>query len=165
MTKRTPTKVDWARLAAYIDGEGCIDIHTHNQFRKHLNRVHTAHYIRINIANTDFRLPVWCRDMFGGRVHLEHRKHRHKKWRDVAVWLVTSKRASEILRGVLPYLLLKREQADVALAFQATVKRIGRGGHTEETMNHRLELQQEIKDLKRRPSDEKLLQFPKTGTD
>lgn len=143
----TPTQVDWVRLAAFIDGEGMIDIHTHRQFRKHLARVHETRYVRIIIVNTDPRLARWCQATFGGSVSFGRRKN--PKHRPTLGWYVSSRKAIEILKGCMPYLLLKLEQAEVGLVFQATVKRIGRNGHSEETLKRRVELQEEMKRLKR----------------
>jgi len=50
----------------------------------------------------------------------------------------------------MPYFLLKREQAEIALAFQETVKRIGRKGHSAETLATRVQLQKEMKLAKRK---------------
>ena len=151
-----PTEIDWVRLAAFIDGEGMIDIHTHSQFRTHLDRVHTTHYVRIIITNTDPRLALWCKDIFDGCANFVKTSAQNSKWRNQLKWYVSSRKAVAILRGCLPYLILKREQAEVALAFQETVSRIGRKGHTQETLDRRIELQQKMKLLKRAnpiPSD------------
>ncbi len=142
-----PTQADWIRLAAFIDGEGMIDIHTHRQFRKHLNRVHETHYVRIVVTNTDPRLARWCQGAFGGSIVLE--RHKNPKHRAALKWYTSSNRAIGIINGCMPHFLLKREQAEVALLFQATVVRIGRGGHSKETLQRRVELQEEMKRLKR----------------
>ena len=143
-----PTEIDCARLAAFIDGEGMIDIHTHSQFRKHLNRVYETRYVRIVIVNTDFRLARWCKATFGGHAAFEQRKN--PKWRPVAKWYVSTGKAVEILQLCYPYMLLKREQAEVAFAFQETVGwQNGQTGHSEETHKRRAQLQEEMKRLKR----------------
>jgi hypothetical protein len=141
-----PTEIDFARLAAFIDGEGCIDIHTHRAFMKHLGRVFETQYVRIQITNTDFRLALWCKETFGGTAHPEPPKsERHKAKLN---WYCSSKKAAEILIACLPYFVMKRDQAEIALAFQKTKSRIGRRGHTPETFERRLDLQKQIKSLK-----------------
>ncbi len=143
-----PTEIDYARLAMAIDGEGMIDIHTHSQFRPHLNRVHVTHYVRIVITNTDPRLALWCKNTFGGCVNpAKSRKPHH---RPKLNWYCSSRKAISLIKPCMPYFLLKREQAEIALAFQETVKRIGRGGHSKETQDTRLRLQKEMKLLKRK---------------
>jgi len=146
-----PTEIDWVRLAAFIDGEGMIDIHTHRQFRKDLGRLHETLYVRIIIVNTDPRLALWCKNTFGGTANLDRKSN--PKWRNCLKWYCSSKKAAEILRGCLPYFLLKREQAELALIFQETVTHsMGRKGHTPETHNRRLDIQQKMKLLKRAQS-------------
>lgn len=145
-----PTDLDWGRLAMAIDCEGMIDIHTHRQFRPHLGRVHETHYVRIVIVNTDPRLALWCKSTFEGCANVEVKNN--PKWRNTLKWYVSSRKAVAILRGCMPYFMLKREQAETALAFQETVSRIGRKGHTAETLNRRIELQQKMKLLKREQS-------------
>jgi hypothetical protein len=144
-----PNEIDWARLAAYIDGEGMIDIHTHRQWREHLGRTHETMYVRIAIGNTDPRLAQWCQRLFGGNISFNRKDHQHPKWRNILTWYVTSKTAVEIISNCLPYFLLKREQAEIALVFQETVFRVGRSGHTTATLGRRQQLQQQMKHLKR----------------
>jgi len=141
-----PTEFDWARLAAFIDGEGMIDIHTRRQFSKKQNKIYECRYVRVEVVNTDPRLPLWCKNTFGGSIQ-PHKRY-SSKWRMAYSWEIASKKAITIIRGCLPYFLLKREQAEIALAFQETVLRIGRGGHTQETLTLRANLQNKMKALK-----------------
>lgn len=109
--------VDCARLAAFIDGEGCIKV-----TKKADSRRPGKLYYRfsIEIANTDPRLSQWCKSVFGGIIVF---RDMGPKWKDAYTWSATEKRAEAILRRVLPFLLLKRAQADVALAYRDTFRR------------------------------------------
>jgi hypothetical protein len=40
-------------------------------------------------------------------------------------WVVGSAQAADVLQGALEFFVLKREQADIALAYHATMKRRG----------------------------------------
>src|SRR6266487_1864296 len=110
-----PTEIDWARLAAYIDGEGSILITE----RHYKSSPYPGMYIRVILANTDPRLPLWAKERFGGvfvigwRDQPEHHKTPYK-------WHVSCNQAASVLEKCLPYFLLKKEQAEVALAFQRT---------------------------------------------
>jgi len=142
-----PSELDWVRLAAFIDGEGFIDIETHTQYRPHLKREYTTHRLRIVIVNTDPRLALWLKATFGGCANFEPTKN--PKWRHKLVWYLCSRAAADVLLSCLPYLLLKIEQAETALAFQATVtNKVGRAGHTAETIQTRIELQRKLRDQK-----------------
>ncbi len=112
------SQIDWARLAAYIDGEGCITIKSVHGAREASRRVM---YVDINVTNTDVRLTAWLQQTFGGSVYLNHGNRGNVKWAPAAAWNVASKYAAEILANCLPYFIIKRDQADVALAFQSTI--------------------------------------------
>lgn len=107
--------IDWARLAAFFDGEGCISICTATGNR----RGHTQWFLRAFICNTDPRLIMWCHERFGGVVRGKPREDR-KRHKPCWEWIVVANVASAILTGCLPYFIIKREQAEVGLAFQAT---------------------------------------------
>lgn len=108
------SEMDWARLAAFLDGEGCITIGKTKNSR--------AQYMKVFIANTDPRLMEWLRDTFGGTVNGKKRENREKH-KPCYVWTVCSQMAWIVLLCVMPYLIIKREQAEVALAFQRTMTR------------------------------------------
>jgi hypothetical protein len=146
-----PTETDWARLAAYIDGEGCIDLHLHRQFREHLNRVYERRYLRITMVNTDPRLSAWLKATFGGCDYKEVER-KNKNWSRQWAWYVQAAKAADCLRNCLPYFVMKRDQAEVALAFQETVDsahNTGRGGLAPGTLERREELAADLKRLKR----------------
>jgi hypothetical protein len=101
--------IDWARLAAYIDGEGSIQIRPH--------RARSNHALNISITNTDYRLLVWLESNFGGKIYkVVGCKTTTKKhvWR----WEARAAGCRPILEGCLPYFIVKREQAEIAIAFK-----------------------------------------------
>lgn len=110
------TPIDWARLAAYIDGEGHIALNEN----KMGNGKHYA-YLRVIVTNTDPRLIVWCQRLFGGGV-LRGKQQPNAKWKRCFKWTATCRHAEAVLRGCLPYFVLKRDQAELGLAFQETVR-------------------------------------------
>ena len=113
-----PSEMDWLRLAAFIDGEGSI-LMTERHYK---NKSWDSMYIRVVLCNTDPRMPKWCRDTFGG-VFVLGDKRRKPNHRQSYKWHVSTRHAEWVIRGCLPYFLIKREQAEVALAFQETVRK------------------------------------------
>ena len=115
---------DWARLAAFIDGEGCISI------IRNMNKVRKSGgcqmVMAVYLGGCDPRLATWLKSTFGmGTTFVREKK---KEQRPFFGWKVTGANAEALLRGCYMYLLLKKEQADVAIAFQALVrKNNGRG--------------------------------------
>ncbi len=110
-------------MAAYIDADGCIDIHLHKSTVG--GELAPRHLLQIAMTNCDPRLIVWCKTTFScGTICVRRRGGKH---RTNYVWACHSKKAQTILEGCLPYFIVKREQAEVALAFRKTITR-GRGG-------------------------------------
>jgi hypothetical protein len=101
---------DLARLAAYIDGEGHISI-------ARVGR-RLTHKMQVHITNTDVRLVVWLKDTFGGEYRV---KGETVSKRRVWYWYVGSSLANSLLRQCLPYFIMKRDQAEIAIAYHRTV--------------------------------------------
>jgi hypothetical protein len=115
---KKPTEIDWARLAAFIDGEGTIFI----QKRKR------AHCLTLIVANTDNRLIKWLQDNFGGNVYFSHSKKQRFECNTICYsWRVFEERAEAILRRVHPYMICKAEQAEAALNYRALKAQGSRG--------------------------------------
>lgn len=133
--KRNPTTdlalvslVDWARLAAYIDGEGhiCIAESVHREPHDGRGRYGFA---KVTVSNTDSRLTDWLLKTFGGNVQVRSADSassgRRKRWKTCFNWTTSNGRAADILRFCLPYFIVKREQAELAISYQATCVRCG----------------------------------------
>ena len=102
--------IDWARMAAYIDGEGCIRIRPVSTGRRN-------HALELSLTNTDYRLLSWISTTFGGKVYKAVGcKTTTKKnvWR----WQANPNESKAILEGCLPYFIVKREQAEIGIAFK-----------------------------------------------
>lgn len=117
-----PVRTDWARLAAYIDGEGSIQIRLQEKARK---RVTPVHELSITVCSTDPRLPQWCKELFGGSV-TPRRKENSKK--QSFLWVCKSRKAEGILLRCKKFFLIKGEHAAIALAFRKSFS-IARNGH------------------------------------
>ncbi len=104
--------VKWAMLAAYIDSEGTIRITSHARF--HGRGSSPRHYLSVIVTNTDVLLMQWLKDNFGACVFEVTRPQNNRR---IFRWMANSRQAETIIRGCLPYFIIKRRQADVALAF------------------------------------------------
>lgn len=112
LSQITPT--DWARLAAYIDGEGHIALNENTRKGK------TSYaYLRVIVTNTDPRLIIWLQRTFGGGVLKIDRSK--QGYRRCFKWTASCRHAEALLRGCLEFFITKRDQADIALAFQETL--------------------------------------------
>ena len=159
----TPTEMDWARLAAFIDGEGSISL-----CPRHTPKMKSITFCgKVVVTNTDFRLAKWCMDVFGMRTYerefvSQKEQALERNWKTCFYAQALGFRATWILRNCLPWFLLKRSQAEVVIEHQKTtsVDYWQRGGsHATQTpvevLKFRFELKQKLSDLNRRGPAEK----------
>ena len=103
---------DWAYAAGIIDGEGSISIH----------RKQKSFVLAVQVGVTDLILVDWMWITFGGNInHYQPPGDR----KEVFIWKLHGTKAQEFIRGIMPYLKLKIEKAELALTF-----RVG-GGYDE----------------------------------
>ena len=113
------SRIDFARLAAFIDGEGSIQIRKETDAR---SRVTPVYEFLLTVCNSDPRLPQWCKEKFGGRVYPRSRGRHRISY----LWSVKALRAEVILGKCLPYILIKDKHAEIGLALRKTfTKRTG----------------------------------------
>ena len=105
-----PRKVDYIYLAGILDGEGCVTVGAGR-------RETCINYNPIVVVqNTSKQLIDWLHKTFGGQVYLS--KKETSKTKTAWAWRITKKRSIEtLLLAVLPYILVKREQAKLLLTF------------------------------------------------
>lgn len=109
----SPSEIDLARLAAFLDGEGCIDI------RKYTNRGTNspAHQGRVTVGNTDRKLPEYFDRFFPAPIYIRRwvGKRGEGIWKVAYVYTAQGKTAYDLVRAARPYLLMKNAQADAVL--------------------------------------------------
>lgn len=105
----------WPYLAALTDGEGTISIGS-NWLKADNGETYRRHYLQMGIANTDRRLMQWLISNFGGRYYSWEPENRRQK--TGYLWRPSGKKNQErFLLGILPYLVIKRRQAELALEY------------------------------------------------
>jgi intein/homing endonuclease len=106
--KNRLTEAQKAYLAGLFDGEGCI-----GYYKRKGNRSKYSYVSLVTISQTDFRPILWLHEKvgFGTVITKPGKKHVEHQW-------TTNKRqyVYEFLEAIQPYLILKREQADLLLA-------------------------------------------------
>jgi len=96
-----------AYLAGVIDGEGSIMLYGRRD----------SVAMRVAIANTNQKLLEWCAITTGvGNIVITKRDN--PKHKTSANWIANSQAAASVLEQVLPFLTIKKEQAQMALDFQ-----------------------------------------------
>jgi hypothetical protein len=134
-----PTETDCAYMAGLLDGEGSIRIRMHMQETKKIGRGYQIKtQASIHIANCDISVLKWAEDRFGGRI--SGRPALRERKTPLYDWSCSTQQAAQVLQQILPYLIIKREQANIYLEFMSTMKLYGYFGVPEEVFAKRLEL-------------------------
>ena len=141
-----PTETDWAYIAAMMDGEGSFSI-TRTTIKDRKGRPYNAFDCKVMVSNTSEVLIDWIQKRFGGsyRLSVKHiskkaRANGQKSLKPCYRWTVEGyeNQVVFILR-ILPYLVIKLEQAKIALEFA--------GMKSEQNPSKRLELHYTMKAL------------------
>jgi len=135
-------------LAGIIDGEGSISIDRKSCSYMAVNgtkRTYYYHRVDLCISNTNPKLTSWLKENFGGTVSSIKRKSRNHS--TVYCWRIYCRQAERLLIKAAPLLLLKRQQAELALSLFS--KRTW-GTVPESVFNERERVRYEISSLNRR---------------
>jgi hypothetical protein len=110
------SEMDFVRLAAYIDGEGSIAISQDLRVGGRWKSV--SQNLCLVISNTNVPFITWLRETFAGSVYfVKYEKCKHLGKKQTMRWQVNDRKAEAILSRCLPYMIIKRPQAEVGLAF------------------------------------------------
>lgn len=109
-----------AYLSGILDGEGGISIlrGSHKETEKRI--LYEKYTLRLCVTNTDIKLLEWIKEHYAGHIH--ERKEVTTRWHKIWMWYCGGRKAAEILRICLPYLVSKKERAILVIAFQRTFK-------------------------------------------
>lgn len=132
-------KARYAYLAGIIDGEGCLTIGAGRKGNV------TNYNAVVVVASTSEKLIKWLQTHFGGNYYKSGRAN--EKWKQAYIWRFLRKADIEkLLLAILPYLIIKREQAIALLEFVRLPRYM-------ENPEKREELYQKLKLLNKRGND------------
>lgn len=101
---------DIAYVAGLFDGEGYVDIYSASTSKASKS---PSLMLRLIISQKDGSIMNWLDKNFGGHVRMERRKG---SW--IYRWDIRSQKAKDFLLLILPYLKIKRAQAEMAIEFE-----------------------------------------------
>lgn len=107
-------KTGLAYMAGIIDGEGCIHITRKNSKGKAL-------ILSVAVGMSSPRIPYILQAHFGGVVIIRpigQCRNTHLFW----TWRVQARKALTFLDAISPYLLEKKQQAEIGICFQKNRK-------------------------------------------
>jgi len=107
--KRKMEKLHPAYVAGFLDGEGTIRIN------KSYTKARGVRYeLQVCAVNTDPRPLIYLQKKYGGGVYTRKLVPRYK---NAYCWTLGQHAALKVLEEVLPYLVIKKERAELALEF------------------------------------------------
>lgn len=106
--------MELAYAAGFFDGEGAVMIWRRPRSGK------LQHHLYVSIGQVDARPLLWLQERFRGTIVVRPPAV-GSKYNLSFQWTLQAKRAGEFLRDIRPYLVLKCERVDLALAFQDTI--------------------------------------------
>lgn len=124
-----------AYLAGIVDGEGSICIYRVNPAK--YNRYQNPSFrCALHISNTNKKLFEWIEEHFGNLNQKTKKQMRtifkknstHDRW--IYEWIIQAHRMVDLCTQLLPYLILKKRQAELVIQFRATYTQKGFGAHT-----------------------------------
>ena len=95
-------------LAGLVDGEGCIRLHPSNRGK------YRKFYPRVQVTNTYKPVLELLVSQYGGAIH-SATKPQKEGWKLKHDWRLTGDKARELLKELLPFLIIKKEKAEQVL--------------------------------------------------
>jgi hypothetical protein len=103
-----PTSTDIAYAAGFFDGEGCIIIRKSNRVSGNI-----SYSLGIQVAQVCQSPLLWLQSRWGCHICPVNRP------RPTWTWSPSSRAAARFLQDVLPFLIVKHDQAIIAIEFQS----------------------------------------------
>jgi len=148
----SPSPINWARMAAYIDGEGSILINPRGKGKTRPTvfgpTEPSTFYLKVTVSNTDVRLVEWIKQRFGGswKDANTSKYYEGRNAKTMYHWSASSARAAWILYNCFEYFVIKREQAEIGIALQASMTKFIRGtGQSKSLPDHIIAERRELK--------------------
>ena len=91
--------------AGFFDGEGCVNCSSSRN----------NSFVRILVVNTNIDVLNAFQAVWGGDINANYKQKAH--WKQAYTWRLQHKAATNFLTEILPFLIIKRQQAEAAIAF------------------------------------------------
>lgn len=118
---------DLRYIAGFFDGEGSISLCRSKRKDRLIEYV-----LMVSLSNTYYPIVTFLKEVFDGSLFLNTSAHKkNPNHRPVLQWTISGKKAKKALERLLPFLVVKKEQAVIGIAFQE-FKSKKPGGHKAE---------------------------------
>lgn len=110
------SEIEVAYFAGLLDGEGCVRVGAFKNSNGIIN--YRAYMV---IAMTDEAPITWLVENMGGGKYVD-KKLRHGNSKICFSWTLNARLGAALLERALPYLLVKKKQAENFIAFTKTIR-------------------------------------------
>lgn len=98
-------------IAGFFDGEGTVDIRW-RMAKAGNGKKYERFEVRVMLCQMVIKPLEMCRGRWGGSIQMQK----------VPRWIVTGQQAAKFLRDILPFLIVKKDEAEIAVEFAATMR-------------------------------------------
>ena len=141
-----------AYFAGLFDGEGCVFI---NKTWQNKRKLSPRYKLQVSITNSNPKPLIIIKQLYGGIISA--RRKNNEKYKAWYVWRVTTKSAENFLRDILPYLIIKKEEVELALIHRKFANKHRMDSqenknikhYTDEELKKQEKIRIELKELKR----------------
>lgn len=105
-------------LAGCIDCDGCFSIVAMKRSPRGLVK---RHELRLQLSNTNLAILEAVRDTYGG--FIKKSKPGNELHKPLYNWVTQGPTAEAVTREIMPYLIIKKPRAEVALELRSTFKK------------------------------------------
>jgi hypothetical protein len=138
-----PTKEDCAYAAGFFDGEGTVFIAEDRGRKEARGPIYNMH---VTACQVDPDPIHWLQHRWGGTIV---RRSARANTRPCWIWNCFAREALAFLRDVRPYLMVKADEADVAIEFQEGRFQPGQRGLSDEDRARQRQAREMLMELKR----------------
>lgn len=154
-TRGKPSETELAYIAGIIDGEGYLGM-SKNRTKKQRQKS-PKYQTEICVVNTNYALIEWLQIRIGGLINT--RKKYDEAWKVAYRWRIQESNHSEFLQAIYPYLVIKRQQAQLIIEYWIKKVKQYREGRRWEMSNDELNMResyfQKLKDLNAKGNKER----------
>ena len=122
--------LDIRYVAGFFDGEGCIQLCYSGMSRA--TSVLASVHLMIQVSNNDKPILDRIQGWLGGRVVARTMAKKKPQHKQCYYLVISGRKAAQFLNVLLPYLHVKRKQAEAAILFSETLhgpwKELGKAG-------------------------------------
>lgn len=92
--------------AGFFDGEGCVNCSVNKG---------GSPFVRILVVNTNIEVLEKLQETWGGDINANYKSKEH--WKQAYTWRLSHSAAAKFLEDISPFLIVKEQQAKLALEF------------------------------------------------